>query len=44
MNAPAFRRRKNEGEKMFDLVQRAVNAFDRETKEGSFPTDVQSYG
>ncbi len=28
----------------FDLVQRAVNAFDRETKEGSFPTDAQSYG
>ena len=27
----------------FDLVQRAVNAFDRETKEGSFPTDAQSY-
>jgi 3-methyl-2-oxobutanoate hydroxymethyltransferase len=27
----------------FELIRRAVEAFDRETKDGSFPTDAQSY-
>jgi ketopantoate hydroxymethyltransferase len=27
----------------FDLVQRAVDAFDRDVKNGTFPTDAESY-
>ena len=27
----------------FDLVQRAVDAFDRDVENGTFPTDAESY-